>query len=48
MRNKGVVYTSKTGTTGRCGIVRGDDGAALLIDADIRGIDEIEQALDKD
>jgi hypothetical protein len=26
----------------------GDDGAALLIDADIRGIDEIEQALDKD
>jgi hypothetical protein len=31
-----------------CGIGRGDDGAALLIDADIRGIDEIEQALDKD
>jgi hypothetical protein len=29
------------------GIVRGDDGAALLIDADIRRIDELEQALDK-
>jgi cyclase len=27
------------------GIVRGDDGAALLIDADIRRIDEIQQAL---
>jgi hypothetical protein len=30
------------------GILRGDDGAALLIDADIRRIDELEQALDKD
>ena len=29
------------------GIVRGDDGAALLIDADIRRIDEIEQALEQ-
>jgi hypothetical protein len=29
------------------GIVRGDDGAPLLIDADIRRIDELEQALDK-
>ena len=60
MRNKGVVYTSKTGTTGPCGICRdrrrwrhqfrhcaGDDGAALRIDADIRGIDEIEQALEQ-
>src|SRR3990172_10387303 len=27
------------------GIVRGEDGAALLIDADIRRIDEIEEAL---
>ena len=27
------------------GVVRGDDGAALLIDADIRRIDEIEEAL---
>jgi cyclase len=29
------------------GIVRGDDGAALLIDADIRRIDEIEEALEQ-
>ena len=29
------------------GIVRGDDGAARLIDADIRRIDEIERALEQ-
>lgn len=40
------VVVGPEGTT-NFGIVRGDDGAALLVDADIRRIDEIEDALKK-
>lgn len=42
--NAAFVVIGKDGAT-NFGIVRGDDGSALLIDADIRRIDEIEESL---